>query len=103
MVVHVVLFRPKTTVADSDRAAMLDAVSAAAREIPAVRGFRIGTRVVHSANYERLMAQEFPFLAIVEFDDLDGLKAYLLHPKHERLSKLFYELQEAALVYDYEV
>jgi hypothetical protein len=103
VLVHVVLFRPKPGVADSDRAAMFAALNAAAEEIPTVRRFHIGARVTHGAEYEKLMPHDFPFAAIVEFDDLAGLQAYLQHPAHHRLGELFYQLQEAALAYDYEV
>jgi hypothetical protein len=103
MFVHIVLFRPRPGIADSDRDAMFGALTAAAKTIPTVRRFHVGARVTHGAAYERLMAQDFPFAAIVEFDDLAGLQAYLRHPQHKRLGELFYALQEAALAYDYEV
>ena len=103
MVVHIVLFRPRSGISDSDRAAMFDALNAAARNIPTVRRFHIGDRITHGAAYESLMAQDFPYAAIIEFDDLAGLQAYLQHPQHEELGQLFYKLQEAAMAYDYEV
>jgi hypothetical protein len=103
VVVHLVLFRPKPNISDADRASMFDALGAAATDIPSVRRFQIGARVTHGAAYEALMAHEFPFAAIVEFDNLAGLQAYLQHPRHDQLGRLFYQLQDAALAYDYEV
>jgi hypothetical protein len=103
VLLHIVLFRPKPGISATDRAAMFAALNAAASNIPSVRGFRVGERVTHDASYERLMLHDFPFAAIIEFTDLEGLQAYLRHPAHERLGELFYELQEAALAYDYEV
>jgi hypothetical protein len=82
---------------------MFGALNAAAKEIPTVRLFQVGARVTHGAAYEKWMVHDFPFAAVIEFDDLAGLQAYLGHPKHARLAELFYELQEAALVYDYDV
>jgi hypothetical protein len=82
---------------------MFKALDAAAAEIPTVRRFHVGARVTHGVAYEKLMPHDFPFAAIIEFDDLTGLQAYLRHPAHERLGELFYKLQEAALAYDYEV
>ena len=102
MVHHVVLFRPRNDVSDADRKAMFAALEAAASEIPDVRTFHVGRRVTHGANYEKLMTEDFPFAAIVGFDDVSGLKAYLAHPAHNRLGELFYRLQEAALVFDYD-
>lgn len=103
MFVHIVLFRPRAGIADSDRDAMFAALHTAATGIPSVRRFHVGARVTHGAAYEALMSQDFPFAAIIEFDDLAGLQAYLRHPHHEALGQLFYRLQEAALAYDYEV
>ena len=103
MIVHVVLFRPRPDLSDAHRDAMFRALRSAATQIPTVRDFRVGPRVTHGAAYEALMSQDFPFAAIIEFDDLQGLQAYLRHSQHEALGELFYRLQAAALVYDYEV
>jgi stress responsive alpha/beta barrel protein len=103
MIVHAVLFRPKANVTGSARQAMFDALTVAATEIPSVRRFHIGKRVTHGAGYERMMTADFPFAALVEFDDLAGLQAYLQHPMHEKLGELFYALLDVGLVYDYEV
>jgi hypothetical protein len=103
VLLHVVLFRPKEGIAESDRAAMFAALKTAATDIPTVRRFQVGSRITHGAGYETLMLQDFPFAAIIEFDDLPGLHAYLRHPAHERLASLFYKLQDVALTYDYEV
>jgi len=102
MVRHVVLFRPRVDVSETDRHAMFGALNVAASEIPTVRRFFVGQRVTHGAAYEQLMQQNFPYAAIVEFDDLAGLQAYLQHPKHRELGDLFYRLQDAALVYDFQ-
>ena len=103
MILHAVLFRPKPALSDADREAMFSALRAAARGIPTVRRFHIGSRLRHGAGYEAMMSQDFPYAALIEFDDLAGLQAYLQHPAHQRLGELFYALQEAALAYDYEL
>jgi hypothetical protein len=103
MVFHIVLFRPKPTVSDAERQAMFDALSSASTSIPTVRGFHVGNRIRHGRPYEHLMEQSYPYAAVIEFDDLAGLQAYLNHPQHEKLGTLFYELLEAGLVYDYEM
>jgi stress responsive alpha/beta barrel protein len=98
-----VLFRPKPSVSEAERQAMFAALSAASTGIPTVRRFHIGNRITHGRPYEHLMKQSYPYAAVIEFDDLDGLKAYLNHPQHEKLGALFYELLDAGLVYDYEM
>lgn len=101
MVVHVVLFRPKAEIADSDRQSMLDAIRGAATHIPSVRRFVIGSRYTHGAAYEQLTMPDFPYIAMAEFDDPQSLREYLNHPLHTKLGELFYQLQDAALAYDY--
>ena len=81
---------------------MFAALNAAATEIPTLRRFHVGERITHGAAYEKMMPQDFPFAAIIEFDDREGLQTYLRHGAHERLGELFYKLQEAALAYDYD-
>ena len=103
MFLHIVLFRPKPSVTDVDRTAMFEALRVASTEIPSVRQFRIGTRVKHGGAYEKLMSEQYPYAAVIEFEDLEGLKTYLEHPKHEAVGKLFYELLDGGLVYDYEL
>jgi hypothetical protein len=103
VLVHVVLFRPRAGLSEENRRDMFDALHAAATGIPTVRRFSVGTRVSHGAAYETLMREDFPYAAIVEFDDLEGLQAYLRHPQHEKLGALFYQLQEMALAYDYQI
>ena len=72
-------------------------------EIPTVRAVRIGQRVRHGAEYESLGPDTADYIAIIDFDDLDGLRSYLAHPEHVRLGELFYSCLNAGMVYDYEI
>jgi hypothetical protein len=103
MILHIVLFRPKPGISEADREAMLEALSAAAAGIATIRRFRFGKRVTHGRPYEQLATEHYPYAAMIEFDDLPGLQAYLDHPEHRRLGELFYELLESGLVCDYDV
>jgi hypothetical protein len=103
MLLHIVLFRPKPGIRESDRQAMLDALRIASTEIPSVKRFQIGMRITHGGAYEKLMPEDYPYAAVVELEDVEGLKTYLEHPKHEELGKLFYGLLDRGLVYDYEI
>lgn len=103
MFLHIVLFRPKPDISESNRQAMFDALGVASTEIPSVKRFQIGMRVTHGGAYEKLMSEDYPYAAVIEFEDLEGLKKYLEHPKHERVGELFYELLDGGLVYDYEM
>jgi hypothetical protein len=103
VIAHVVLFQPKGNLPDGERSALADALGAALREIPSIRRSRVGRRVTHGRPYEQLMREHYEYIAVLEFDDLAGLKAYLEHPAHEALARRFFDALESALMYDYEM
>ena len=49
------------------------------------------------------MRSDFTHVAILEFDNLAGLEAYLEHQVHEQLGSRFFAAFEEALMYDYDV
>jgi hypothetical protein len=49
------------------------------------------------------MRENYEFIAVLEFDDVEGLKAYLEHPAHAELAERFFNAFDAALMYDYEL
>jgi hypothetical protein len=51
--------------------------------------------------YEQLMRADYSYLALLEFDDHEALKEYMVHPVHERLGAVFFECFEDALMYDF--
>ena len=102
-VVHLVLFRPRPDVTADEQEALFEAMRVAAREIPTVRGFRIGQHLANPPQYRLSDFPAFPWSALVEFDDEDGLRAYLAHPLHVDLGARFNAAAEAALIYDYAI
>lgn len=103
MVAHLVLFRPKDGLDEEARRRFTDALSAARRDIPAVRRFSVGRRLAGGPSYDLPALPDFPYVAVVEFDDEEGLRAYLAHPAHEALGLQFRSALAAALVYDFEM
>ena len=103
MIVHVVLFKPRPGLGIKERRALADAFSAAMTQIPSVRRARVGRRVRHGRPYEQLMAIDYSHAAVIEFDDVAGLQAYLNDPVHERLAVSFFAGFEHALMYDFEL
>jgi hypothetical protein len=103
VIAHLVLFRPRPDLSAATRRELADALANAIRDIPSVRRARIGRRVTHGRPYEQLMRVNYEYAAVLEFDDLDGLKAYLAHPAHEALGARFFEAFEEALMYDYDL
>jgi hypothetical protein len=103
VIAHLVLFRPRAGLPQPDQRALVAAFDIALREIPSIRRARVGPRVLHGRGYETLMRTDFPYAAVLEFDDLKGLKDYLEHPAHERLATRFFESFEEALMYDFDL
>jgi hypothetical protein len=103
MVAHIVLFRPKAELSTDARQRLVGALTRALREIPQIRRARVGRRIKHGRPYEQLMRAELTHAAVLEFDDTEGLKAYLSHGAHDALGASFFESFEEALIYDYEL
>ena len=103
MIVHVVLFRPRAGLSPEQRARLSEVFLTAIGTIPSIRRARVGRRVTHGRGYETLMTADYSHAAILEFDDMAALGAYLNHPAHEQLGALFFETFEQALMYDYEL
>ena len=103
MISHVVLMKPRPGLPPEDRRAFVGAFERAVREIPSVRAVRAGRRVRHGAGYEALSPDAADYFAIVDFDDLAGLQAYLAHPTHQEVGARFGTALSSALVYDFEV
>jgi len=103
MIVHVILFRLRSDLTDAARDALAAALARATREIPSLRRARIGSRTTIGRAYEQMMTIDYSFAAILEFDDRDGLQAYLDHPAHQELAQRFYASIEQALTYDFEM
>jgi hypothetical protein len=103
MIAHVVLFRFRPESGDPERRALATAFERAISAIPTVRRARVGTRIRLGRAYESMMRSDYPYAAIIEFDDRDGLMAYLEHPAHNQLAARFFESFEEALMYDFEL
>jgi hypothetical protein len=50
-----------------------------------------------------MMRTDFPYAAILEFDDAAGVRAYLDHPAHQEISTRFFAALAETLVYDFEM
>ena len=103
MVTHLVLLKPRPDLPSGDRASFVAAFERAIREIPTVASVRIGLRIRHGASYENEAPDAADFMAAIDFDGVTGLQAYLAHPAHAELGRLFGEVLSSALIYDFEV
>jgi hypothetical protein len=104
MIAHIILFRPRPDLSANERRAVLDTFTAAVTSAPTVRRVRMGRRVRHGQpGYEQMMREDFEYAAVIEFDDLAGLTAYLEHPAHAAAGQHFTSSGAMALAYDYEM
>ena len=102
MIAHVVLFRPRPDLPDSDRRALAQSFERALSEITSVRSAQVGRRVLHGAGYET-SAANYSHVAILQFDDLAGLHAYLQHSAHSAPARAFFEAADATQIFDFEL
>jgi hypothetical protein len=103
VIAHVVLFEPRRDLSPAQREAFADAFRHALTAIPQVRRARVGERKNLGRLYDQLNVRDFPYVALIEFDNEADLRAYLDHPAHGDLGRLFYETSQGALVYDFEL
>jgi hypothetical protein len=104
VIAHVILFSPREDLSTGARTDLLNDLAVAAARIPSVRRFRVGRRATHGLpGYEQVMPGTYTFAAIVEFNDMDGLKEYLAHPAHVAIGEHFTTSAASALAFDYEM
>lgn len=79
MIVHTVSFRWKPEM----RAGQLELITAGLRGlpsvIPSIRSYSCGTNLGVSPS------SNFDYAVVATFDDVDGWKAYDVHPEHDRI------------------
>ena len=102
MMTHVVLFTPRPDLTVGQRRDLASTLARSLDEIPSVRRYQVGRRVTLGTAYDREAPLDFTFLVVIEFDDRDGLVAYLHHPQHEALGQLFYATSAHASASDFE-
>lgn len=103
MIAHIVLFRPRPDLSAEARQALVAAFEAALHQMPSIRRARVGRRIVVGRPYEALMRVDYPYAAVIEFDDRTGFTAYLEHARHEQLAAQFFNAFEDALMYDFDL
>ncbi len=103
MIAHVVLFRPRADLSTLEAAQLIDAFEQALLGIPMIRRSSVGRRITIGRDYEQLMRTDFPYAAILEFDDVAGLREYLAHPAHSQIGAAVFAAAADILVYDFEM
>ena len=103
MLAHVLLFDVRETVPADERKALVDAWAKALTDIPSITRAHVGKRVLIGRDYEQMMRNDYPYAAIIEFEDEAGLRAYLDHPAHADMANRFFAVLTSALIYDFDM
>jgi hypothetical protein len=102
MIRHIVLFRPKATLSDAERDALIAALQHAVNDISFIRHASIGRRLkLNRPGYESLMREHYEYAAIFEFESEANLRGYLDHPAHDELGRRLFASADAVLAYDF--
>ncbi len=99
MVKHIVLFKLKDEVAADERLAAArrfkEAIEALPAKIPSIRKIEVGLNINPSETWTIALYSEF--------DSLDDVKAYSVHPEHLAAGKLIAPVRESRACVDYEL
>lgn len=100
MIKHIVVWRFKDEALGVSRAENLEQAKAAIESlresIPQVRHLEVGVDI-------RADHDPCDLVIYSEFDTVDDLKAYQVHPEHVKVAQLIGEMRESRAVVDYEV
>lgn len=102
MIAHLVLFRPRPDLPADEAGHLIASFERALREIPAITRAQVGRRITIGRGYEQMMRTDYAYVALLEFDNVDGLRAYLAHPAHSGVGNAIFAAAADILVYDFE-
>jgi hypothetical protein len=95
MLKHVVFMKFKEGVTDAEIAALENALRALPAKIPEIRGFQFGRDIVHSE-------RSYDFSLVSDFDDLEAMKRYQVHPDHVPVIAMVRGISAGILAVDFE-
>ncbi|WP_307758096.1 Dabb family protein [uncultured Mediterranea sp.] len=99
MVKHIVLFKLKDEVPAETKLAAMNAFKAAIEALPAripfIRKIEVGLNINPSETWSIALYSEF--------DSLDDVKRYAVHPDHVAAGKLLADVKESRACVDYEL
>ena len=104
MIAHVVLFNPKADLTAERMQTFTKSMGECFRSIDHIRRATVGREAQVDPGYARSFGDKtYQFAAILEFDDEAGLIAYLRHPRHEELGRLFWECCDSTIVSEHQI
>jgi len=103
LIAHVVLFNERQGLSAEQLGSFARILQATLKGVPAITRATVGRSVEVDAGYAREFGDKtYRFAAVIEFRDIEGLQAYLQHPLHHELGRLFWEYCESTIVLELE-
>jgi len=96
MIQHVVFFKFKPGTPDAEIQAIAQGLGELPGVISEIRRFDFGRDVVRSE-------RSYDFALVSTFDDLDSLKRYQVHPRHQAVAARIRAISESVLAVDFEL
>jgi hypothetical protein len=101
MILHIVLYQPKSSATHEELLELASALESASREIPSISQVRVGKAVDCGFGYNNWPKdQESGHVAVFEFNDRHALESYLAHQEHKKLAALFWRTCDQPLIID---
>ncbi len=103
MLLHIVLYEPKPGMDETEVSTFKSVLRQACLDIPSIKQVRTGKTIDLGIGYEdRSSGQSFGYVAIFEFESIEGLKSYMAHPAHVALAEQFWKYCERTMILDVE-
>lgn len=94
MLKHVVFMKFKEGISDAAVADLQASLAGLPSAISEIRGFQFGRDVLHSE-------RSYDFSLVADFDDLDAMKRYQVHPAHVAVLGKVRQICDATVVVDF--
>lgn len=103
MISHIVLFNPKDGLTEDQVRLFAQQFHRAMTSVPSIRRATVGRRIDVNAGDTLILGDvTYKYAAVIEFDDREGLVAYLTDPLHRELARLFWDSCASTVVTDVE-
>jgi hypothetical protein len=94
MIKHVVVMKFKKDAQEAGIGELEKKLGALPGEIPEIKSYEFGRDVIRSE-------RSYDFALVSVFEDIESLKRYQIHPRHQEVLKIVKELCESVIVADF--
>jgi hypothetical protein len=94
MIKHVVMLKFKKDAQEAAIGELEKKLGALPGEIPEIKSHELGRDVIRSE-------RSYDFALVSVFEDIESLKRYQIHPRHQEVLKILKDLCESVLVADF--